>query len=124
MTLTYFPSTGLPVTRTVSIPAGQRLTRNIALEDPSPRQRRGGDARRRRTPPSSPSARRYWGAGRWIEGHNSAGVHRVVAALGAWPTVGSAGADAAQTYVLLANTGTDGGDRHGDVRPQRRRGRS
>jgi hypothetical protein len=35
VTLTYFPASGEPVTKTDTIPAHQRMTRNIATEDPT-----------------------------------------------------------------------------------------
>jgi YVTN family beta-propeller protein/autotransporter-associated beta strand protein len=104
VTLTYFPATGVPVTKTVTIPAGQRLTRNIALEDPS-LANAAVATRVESTLPVVAERSQYWGVGRWIEGHNSAGV--TGSAL-RWAMADGrvGGADAAQTYVLLANTGS------------------
>ena len=103
VTLTYFPSTGVPVTRTVTIPAGQRLTRNIAMEDPS-LANAAVATRVTSTLPVVAERSQYWGADHWIEGHNSAGV---IASSLRWAFADGrvGGADAAQTYVLLANTG-------------------
>jgi YVTN family beta-propeller protein len=104
VTLTYYPSTGVPVTRTVTVPAGQRLTRNIALEDPS-LANAAVATRVESTLPVVAERSQYWGVGRWIEGHNSAGV---TASALRWALADGrvGGTDAAQTFVLLANTGS------------------
>jgi YVTN family beta-propeller protein len=103
VTLTYFPSTGVAVTRTATIPAGQRLTRNIALEDPS----LASAAVATHVSSSLPivaERSQYWGEGRWIEAHNSAGV--TAAGLRWMLAEGRVGGpNEAQTFVLLANPG-------------------
>jgi hypothetical protein len=103
LTLTYFPEQGAPVTRTERIEARQRMTRNIALEHPSL-----ADAavatRVEATRPVVVERAQYWGQPAWIESHNSLGVTAAGRKWGlAEGRVG--GADATQTYVLLANTG-------------------
>ena len=104
VTLTYLPASGLPVTRTVTIAAGGRLTRNIALEDAS----LANAAVATQVTASLPivvERSQYWGGPEWIEAHNSAGVTAPATRWGlADGFVG--GFDGAQTYILLANTGS------------------
>ena len=104
VTLTYLPASGIPVTRTATIPAGQRLTRNIALEDAS----LANAAVATQVTASLPivvERSQYWGVPEWIEAHNSSGVTAPATRWGlAEGLVG--GFDGAQTYILLANTGS------------------
>jgi YVTN family beta-propeller protein/autotransporter-associated beta strand protein len=104
VTLTYLPASGAAVTRTLTVQPGQRVTRNIALEDAS----LANAAVATRVESSQPivvERSQYWGAPEFIEGHNSVGVNatglRWVVADG---RVG--GAANAQTYVLVANPGS------------------
>jgi hypothetical protein len=103
VTLTYLPTSGQPITRTVVVPAGQRVTINIALEDAS----LASAAVATQVTSDQPilvERSQYWGFGAWIESHNSAGVTATSRRWGvADGRVG--GTDAAQTYILLANTG-------------------
>jgi YVTN family beta-propeller protein/autotransporter-associated beta strand protein len=105
VTLTYLPASGIPVIRTATIPGGQRLTRNIALEDPS----LANAAVATQVTASQPivvERSQYWGGPEWVEAHNSSGVTeaatRWVLAEGL-----AGGFDGVQTYILLANTGDE-----------------
>jgi YVTN family beta-propeller protein len=103
VTLTYLPASGIPVTRMARIPAGQRLTRNIALEDAA----LANAAVATQVTASLPivvERSQYWGTPEWIEAHNSGGV---TAAATRWALAEGlvGGSDGAQTYILLANTG-------------------
>ncbi len=104
VTLTYLPASGMPVTRTATIAAGQRLTRNIALEDAS----LANAAVATQVTASLPivvERSQYWGVPQWTEAHNSGGVTAPATRWGlADGLVG--GFDGAQTYILLANTGS------------------
>ncbi|HEY8548346.1 MAG TPA: hypothetical protein VIL35_00205, partial [Vicinamibacterales bacterium] len=104
VTLTYFPAGGPPVVRDVRIPARQRLTRNVALED-SALANAAVAARVTASLPIVVERSQYWGAGGWIEGHNSVGVPATATRWGfAEGRVG--GPHGASTFVLLANPGT------------------
>jgi YVTN family beta-propeller protein/autotransporter-associated beta strand protein len=101
VTLTYYPESGIPVTKTDTIPARQRMTRNIALEDPS-LANAAVATRVQSAWPIVAERSQYWGAPTWIEAHNSPGVAEVGRRWGlAEGRVG--GSDDAQTYILLAN---------------------
>lgn len=104
VTLTYLPASGAPVTRVKTLPAGERLTINVALEDASLADAAVGT---RITAPLPIVAERsqYWGSPAWIEAHNSSGV---TAASTRWGVADGrvGGLKAAQTYILLANPGT------------------
>jgi hypothetical protein len=103
VTLTYLPEAGDPVTLTVTLAAGQRMTRNIAGEHPSLASAAVATAVSA-TQPIVVERAQYWGSPVWIESHNSVGVtaggRRWALAEG---RVG--GTDEAQTYILLANPG-------------------
>jgi hypothetical protein len=110
VTLRYLPaaggtSSGTPVTRTFTLPAGQRATRNIATEDDSLASAAVAtevDATR----PIVVERAQYWPNPQWFEAHNSFGVTAAGTRWGlAEGRVG--GAEGYQTYVLLANTGTN-----------------
>jgi hypothetical protein len=109
VTLRYLPaaggtSSGTPVTRTFTLPARQRATRNIAAEDDSLASAAVAtevDATR----PIVVERAQYWPNPQWFEAHNSFGVTAAGTRWGlAEGRVG--GAEGYQTYVLLANTGT------------------
>jgi hypothetical protein len=71
--LTYYPASGIPVTRTDTIAAGRRMTRNIALDDPS----LANAAVATRVESSRPiiaERSQYWGVPAWVEAHNSPGI--------------------------------------------------
>jgi YVTN family beta-propeller protein/autotransporter-associated beta strand protein len=105
VTLTYFPASGEPVTKTDTIAAHQRMTRNIATEDPTLASAAVA-TRIASTLPIIAERSQYWGTPTWIEAHNSAGVTSAHTRWGlAEGRVG--GADDAQTYILLANANTD-----------------
>jgi hypothetical protein len=72
-TFTYLPASGSPVTRVHTIDPGQRLTVNIADEDPSLASASMAtqvDA----TQPVVVERAQYWGVPQWIEAHSSFGV--------------------------------------------------
>jgi hypothetical protein len=104
-TLTYLPSSGTPVTRTVDVPASGRTTVNIALEDPS----LAGTAVATRVESILPivvERSQYWPSPVWHEAHNSFGATAAATRWGlAEGRVG--GTSAWQTYILLANPGDD-----------------
>jgi hypothetical protein len=109
VTLRYLPAAGgtssaTPVTRTFTLPARQRATRNIAAEDDSLASAAAAnevDATR----PIVIEGAQYWPNPQWFEAHNSFGVTAAGTRWGlAEGRVG--GAEGYQTYVLLANTGT------------------
>jgi hypothetical protein len=105
VTLTYLPDTGVPVTKSYTIPGRQRLTRNIALEDAT-LANVAVATRVESTRPVVVERAQYWGQPAWIEAHNSLGVTASAPRWGlAEGRVG--GSDAAQTYILLANAGAD-----------------
>jgi hypothetical protein len=103
VTLTYLSAGGPPVVREVTLAAGERLTRNVALEDPT----LASAAVATRVTASLPivvERSQYWGEAGWIEGHSSAGVRAAGTRWGfAEGRVG--GTASAQTYVLIANPG-------------------
>ena len=106
-TLTFLPASGQPVVKTKTIPARGRLTVNIEAEDPSLANAAVA------TTVSSPAPiiverSQYWPdpAPQWYEAHNSFGVVATGTAWGlAEGRVG--GPNNAQTYILLANPGTE-----------------
>jgi len=104
-TLTYFPSSGIPVTREHLVPGGQRLTINIADEDPSLASA-AVSTRVDATQPLLVERSQYWPQPDWYESHNSFGV--TATALHWGLAEGRVGGPAAyQTYILLANPGTE-----------------
>ncbi len=104
-TLTYLPSTGVPVVRTHAVPARRRVTINIAdessaLADAAVATKVSADA------PILVERSQYWPQPTWEEGHNSFGETTLGTHWGlAEGRVG--GANACQTFILLANPGTD-----------------
>jgi hypothetical protein len=107
VTFTYFPQGAAPVTVMATLAAGQRMTRNVALEHPS-LANAAVASRVESTQPIVAERAQYWGAPEWIESHNSFGVTtpglRWALAEG---RVG--GDDGAQTYILLSNPGSAAG---------------
>jgi hypothetical protein len=103
-TLTYFPTSGMTVTRKHVIPARQRVTINIADEDTSLASAAvstGVEA----TLPILVERSQYWPHAGWYEGHNSFGVTAPGQRWGlAEGRVG--GARNYQTYILVANPGS------------------
>ena len=105
--ITYFPATGSPVYKPSFVLAGnQRLTLNLALEDPS----LADAAIATRVVADAPilvERAQYWPNPfpRWYEAHNSFGVTSLGTRWGlAEGRVG--GPESYQTYILLANPGT------------------
>lgn len=104
-TLTYFPASGTPVTREHVIPGRQRVTINIADEDPSLTSA-AVSTRVEGTQPLLVERSQYWPQPTWYEGHNSFGLTATATRWGlAEGRVG--GATGYQTYILLANPGSD-----------------
>jgi YVTN family beta-propeller protein len=108
VTVTYLPETGIPVTRHYSLPDRERLTLDVAAEDPS--LANAAVAMRIESTISIVAERaQYWPHPAWHESHVSQGVTapgvRWALAEG---QVG--GPDNHQTYVLLANFGTTAAD--------------
>jgi hypothetical protein len=110
VTLTYLPLSGTPLTKMTTVPAGQRRTINLQLEDSS-LLNTSVATRVDSTQPIVVERAQYWPgpAQNWFEAHNSFGV----TALGTkWGLAeGRVGGTAeAQTYILLANPGADPAD--------------
>jgi hypothetical protein len=106
VTLTYLPSTGVPVIKRVTLPARQRMTRNIATEDAALESAAVG-VRIESDRGIIVERAQYWPnpAETWAEAHNSFGVTETATRWGlAEGRVGGPGS--AQTYILLANPGT------------------
>jgi hypothetical protein len=107
-TLTYFPATGIPVTRQRTVPAGRRITINLAEEDPSLASA-AISTRVESTRPIVVERSQYWPASGWYEGHNSFGVTATGTHWGL--AEGRVGGPAGyQTYILLANPGPTAAD--------------
>jgi autotransporter-associated beta strand protein len=105
-TVTFLPDTGVPVVKTVPVPAQGRVTLNIEAEDPS-LANAAVATQVSATQPILVERAQYWPdpAPQWYEAHNSFGV----TALGTkWGLAEgrSGGPEAYQTYILLANPGT------------------
>jgi autotransporter-associated beta strand protein len=105
-TVTFLPDTGVPVVKTVPVPAQGRVTLNIEAEDPS-LANAAVATQVSATQPILVERAQYWPdpAPQWYEAHNSFGV----TALGTkWGLAEgrSGGPRTYQTYVLLANPGT------------------
>ena len=107
VTITYFPQDGAPVTIADTLGAGQRMTRNIAFEDPS-LANAAMAFRVESTQPIVAERAQYWGTPAWIESHNSFGV---TAPGTRWALAEGrvGGDDGAQTYILLSNPGQTAG---------------
>ncbi len=111
-TLTYLPSTGVPLTKTKSIPAHTRVTVNIEGEDPA-LSNAAVSTQIVSTQPILAERSQYWPdpAPNWYEAHNSFGLTALATrwglAEGRVGTIATApNAQNAQTYILLANPGT------------------
>lgn len=108
VTITYLPEGGTPVAKTYNLAGKQRLTLNIALEDPS--LAHGSVATRvNATVPLIAERAQYWPntPDQWYEAHSSFGLTGTAKKWGlAEGRVGGPNGD--QTFILLANpTGTD-----------------
>ena len=109
-TVTYLPLTGTPVAVPVTIPAGRRVTHNIAEQDPALRDTAVA-TRVESDQPLIVERAQYWPftPDRWLEAHNSFGVNEAATRWGlAEGRVGGPTSD--QTYILLANPGTTPAD--------------
>jgi uncharacterized repeat protein (TIGR01451 family) len=105
VTMTYLPDNGTPVTTIHDVPAKGRKTINIAFEDPTLANAAIG-FRATSDRPIVVERAQYWPQPVWHEGHASAGVTEAATRWGlAEGRVGGASND--QTYVLLANAGTE-----------------
>ena len=107
MTVTYLPADGVPVTRVKSLAPGERLTVNIATEDDTLASAAVA-TRVTSTLPIIVERSQYWPftPDRWLEAHNSFGVTAAGTRWGlAEGRVG--GPDNYQTYILLANPGSE-----------------
>ncbi len=105
VTVTYLPSTGQPVIKTKQLAAGQRLTVNIAGEDPTLASAAVA-THVTSTLPIIVERSQYWPftPDRWQEAHNSFGLTTLGTTWGlAEGRVG--GLAHYQTYILLANPG-------------------
>jgi hypothetical protein len=102
-TVTFLPGSGAPITRDYAVAAGQRVTLNIATQDPSLASA-DVSTRVEATRPIVVERSQYWPAPDWYEAHNSFGVTATGTRWGlAEGRVG--GANAYQTFILLANPG-------------------
>jgi hypothetical protein len=104
VTTTYLPASGIPVQKTHVVAAHQRLTINISTEDPSLASAAVGTSISSDQPVIAERSQ-YWPHGNWYEAHNSAGE---TAAGTKWALAEGrvGGQNHAQTYILLANSGT------------------
>jgi autotransporter-associated beta strand protein len=104
-TVTFLPDTGVPVVKTVPIPALGRVTLNIEGEDSS-LANAAVATQVSATQPILVERAQYWPdpAPQWYEAHNSFGVTAVATKWGL-AEGRSGGAQAYQTYILLANPG-------------------
>src|SRR5262249_26147934 len=104
VTMTYLPAAGSPIVKTHAVAAHQRLTVNIADEDPALASAAVG-AKITADQPIVVERSVYWPHGNWYEAHNSAAETSPATRWGlAEGRVG--GGNHAQTYILLANPGT------------------
>jgi hypothetical protein len=104
LTVTYLPEGGAPVVKPHTLAGHQRLTINIATEDPA-LANAAVSTRVESTRPVVVERAQYWPHGAWYEAHNSAGEIATGLRWGlAEGRVG--GANNAQTYILIANPGT------------------
>lgn len=103
VTLTYLPASGEAVTKQVTLGAGRRMTRDIATEDPALASA-AVSTRVQSDIPLVVERAQYWPTPTWHEGHASIGMTETRRHWGlAEGRVGGANAD--QTYILLANPG-------------------
>jgi YVTN family beta-propeller protein/autotransporter-associated beta strand protein len=104
VTMTYLPATGSPIVKTHPVAAHQRLTVNIADEDPALASAAVG-TQITAGQPVVVERSVYWPHAGWYEAHNTAGETSAGLKWGlAEGRVG--GANHAQTYILLANPGS------------------
>lgn len=104
VTMTYLPAAGSPIVKTHAVAAHQRLTVNIAEEDPALASAAVG-AHIAADQPIVVERSVYWPHGNWYEAHNSAAETSPATRWGL--AEGRAGGpNHAQTYILLANPGT------------------
>jgi YVTN family beta-propeller protein/autotransporter-associated beta strand protein len=103
VTTTYLPASGVPVPKTHIVAPHQRLTLNIAAEDPTLASAAVATSVSSSLPVVVERSQ-YWPHDNWAEAHNSAGETTAALKWGlAEGRVG--GTNHAQTYVLLANAG-------------------
>jgi hypothetical protein len=104
LTVTYLPEGGVPVMKPHTLAGHQRLTINIAGEDPS-LANAAVSTRVESNRPVVVERAQYWPHAAWYEAHNSAGETAAGTKWGlAEGRVG--GGNNAQTYILIANPGT------------------
>jgi hypothetical protein len=106
VTLTYLPSTGIPISKAYTVGPFGRLTINLELEDAALANAAVATSVDSGVPVVAERAMYWPGHGdTWHEAHNSFGVTEAATRWGlAEGRVG--GDEAAQTFILLANTGT------------------
>jgi YVTN family beta-propeller protein/autotransporter-associated beta strand protein len=104
LTVTYLPEGGVPVVKSHTLAANQRLTINIATEDPA-LANAAVSTRVESDRPVVVERAQYWPHGAWHEAHSSVGE---IAAGTAWGLAEGrvGGGHNAQTYILIANPGT------------------
>jgi YVTN family beta-propeller protein/autotransporter-associated beta strand protein len=103
LTVTYLPEGGVSVAKPHTLAGNQRLTLNIAAEDPS-LANAAVSTRVESNRPVVVERAQYWPHGAWHEAHNSAGETAAGTRWGlAEGRVG--GENNAQTYILIANPG-------------------
>jgi YVTN family beta-propeller protein len=108
VTLTYLPDSGVPIVKAHPLAAHQRLTINIATEDPALASAAVATQVEANQPVIAERSV-YWPRSAWYEGHNSAGETAPGTRWGlAEGRVG--GSNQAQTYILIANPGTVAAD--------------
>ena len=107
-TLTFLPATGAPVQKKKTVPARGRITVNIEAEDPSLTDTAVATQVTSFSPSLIVERAQYWPAtpDQWYEAHNSFGV---TAPATRWGLAEgrSGGPESYQTYLLLANAGTE-----------------
>jgi len=102
--MTYLLDNGTPIVKTHTITANQRVTVNIATEDPA-LSSAAVSTRIDADQPVVAERSQYWPHPAWYEAHNSAGETTAGTKWGlAEGRVG--GATNAQTYILIANPGS------------------
>ncbi len=108
ITLTYLPEGGAPITRTHVLPGRQRLTINVADEDPALLSA-AVSTRLDADQPIVVERSQYWPHPTWYEAHNSAGETTPGTKWGL--AEGRVGGPAnAQTYILIANPNAQSAD--------------
>jgi autotransporter-associated beta strand protein len=105
LTLTYLLDAGQPIQKTHTLAGHQRLTINIAMEDPA-LANAAVSTRVESNRPVVVDRSQYWPHGNWYESHASAGQTATGLTWGlAEGRVG--GASDAMTFILIANPGTN-----------------